>query len=32
LLTGLEYGTQSGYNGAILIKKENNKWIYTQPN
>jgi len=31
LLTGLEYGTQSGFNGSILIKKKNNKWVCVLP-
>ncbi|WP_026727530.1 hypothetical protein [Flavobacterium denitrificans] len=31
LLTGLEYGTQSGFNGSILIKKKNNKWVCILP-
>lgn len=32
LLTGLEYGTQSGFNGSVLIKKKNNKWVCILPN
>ena len=28
MLEGLEYGTMSGFNGAILIKKKNNHWEY----
>ncbi len=30
ILDGTEYGTMSGFNGAILIKKRNNKWEYVQ--
>jgi hypothetical protein len=30
MLEGSEYGTMNGYNGAILIKKENNRWHYVQ--
>jgi hypothetical protein len=26
--TGFEYGTATGYNMALLIKKQNGKWIY----
>lgn len=30
MLDGTEYGTMSGFNGAILIRKRNNKWEYVQ--
>ena len=30
MLEGSEYGTMNGYNGAILIKKKNNRWHYVQ--
>jgi hypothetical protein len=30
ILDGLEYGTMSGFNGAILIRKKNNHWEYIQ--